>query len=134
MRIPTRILIAASALLCSLAPPAAVADDYTYVTDQHYRGSRGNQSFGIAAGALVCESKPPIRLRPIAWFCAAKPNDGKSQFLCLIIFKTPAGFEAGSIEGSFDHKGSSNTGAEGKGVLQFGKKKVVEFAYKFALD
>jgi hypothetical protein len=131
MRTPSTILFALPVLLCGLAPPAAVADNYAYFSAQESRGSTGDQTYGLANGVLVCEQKPPIKLRPIAWFGAVKPNDGKSQFLYLLIFKTPADFDAKSVEVSFDVQGSSDTGAEGKVAARVGKKNV-ELAYKFA--
>ena len=124
MRIPSTVLVPVSVLLCGLAPPAAVADDYAYFSAQESRGSSGDQAYGLANGVLVCEQKPTIKLRPIAWFGAVKPNDGKSQFLYLMIFKTPADFDPGSVEVSFDVRGSSDTGAEGKVAARVGKKKL----------
>jgi hypothetical protein len=133
MRTPAAILVTVPALLCGLAPTAVAADNYAYFSDREYRGSNGDQSYGLATGVLVCEQKPPIRLRPVAWFGAVKPADGKSQFLYLLIFKTPANFDAGSLETSFDGHGSSDTGAEGTVATRVGTKKV-GVTYKFALD
>jgi len=119
-----------------ISPPAGAADHYTYFSDRHYSGSTGEQTYGLATSVLVCEQKlptPPLGFRPIAWFGAFKPVDGKSQLLYLLIFKTQAGFTAGSVNGSFDGHGSSDTGAEGKVAVKFGAKNV-EVAYKFAMD
>jgi hypothetical protein len=137
MRTLSAILVAVPALLGGLAPTAVAADNYTYFTDRHYRGSTGDQSYGLATGVLVCEQKlpaPPIRFRPIAWFGAVKPTDGKGRFLYLLIFKTPANFVADSFRISFDGRGSSDTGVEGAVAVRVGTKMAVEVAYKFATD
>jgi hypothetical protein len=134
MRASSVVFGAITALLCGLAP-ALAADDYTYVSDTHYSGSTGDLSYGLATGVLVCEQKvsPPTGFRPVAWFGAVKPTDGKGQFLYLLVFKVPVDFTAGGLEASFKSQGSSDTGAEGMMAVRLGKKKV-EVAYKFATD
>ena len=137
MRYPMTILLAVPPILCGFAPTGLGADNYTYFTDRHYRGATGDESYGLATGVLVAEQKlqaPPLRFRPVAWFGAVKPTDGTSQFLYLLIFKTPADFAAGSFEWSFDTRGSSDTGVEGKVAVLVNTKKAVDIAYKFVTD
>jgi hypothetical protein len=124
-------------MIFGLAQAGARAGDYTYLTENHSRGTEGDNSYGLATGVLVAEQKlpaPPLRFRPIVWFGAVKPIDGKSQFLYLMIFKTPPDFAAESFKWSFDSRGSSDTGAEGKMKFRVGTKKAVDIAYKIATD
>ena len=119
MRVSLSILVAILALLCCLAP-AAAADKYTYFRDQEYTGRSGDKTYGLAPTVAVCEQKS---LRPVAWFAASKPDDGKSRLLYLLIFKTPADYSAG-FQMSGQVRGSSNDGAEGKTAAVLGKQKV----------
>lgn len=126
MRVPSTILAAGAAVLLGVVRPAATAGDYTYLIEGHVRGSGGGTSHGLATGVLVLEQKP---LRPIAWFGAAKPADGKSRFLYLLIFKTPADYEARTFGVSGGGNSSSETGAEGRAEARLNGKTVVEVAY-----
>jgi hypothetical protein len=104
---------------------------YSYLTGTSVSGGGGGKSHGLAGGVLVCEQKS---LRPLAWFGAAKPDDGKSQFLYLLLFKTPADFDGTKNFGfSVTGRGSSRDGVEGTMTVELQKKKV-EVAYKFPTD
>ncbi len=131
MRIASTFPIAALTVWCAFASPASAAGEkYTYLSDTQYSGASDGASFGLATGVVVCEQKPR---RPIVWFGAFKPLNGKSQFLYLLIFKSPADFDAGSFGMSYKGHGSSDTGAEGTATAQFGDKSF-EVKYKFVTD
>jgi len=126
MRIPFFVVF--SVALSGFAPSVKAADRYTYFSDQEHRGKSGDLSFGLAPAIVVCEQKS---LRPVAWFGAFKPNDGKSQFLYLLIFKVSP--DMGDFEMASQGRGSSSTGAEAKTVARLGKKQI-EVAYKLITD
>ena len=125
---------------CALAVTAPIvrADDakpaptkYTYVTGNAVSGAGGGTTHGVSGGVLICEQQS---MRPVAWFGAAKPTDGKSQFIYLLIFKTAEGFKGrDSFELSWSGRGSSDDGVEGTMAVAFSKKKV-EVEYKFPTD
>lgn len=126
------VVVAAAVLLPVLADEKKAAPaKYTYIGGTSYSGSGGGTSHGLAAGVVVCEQ---ASLRPIAWFGAAKPSGEKSQFLYLLIFKTPAGSDVSSgFSSSVSGRGSSTDGVEGTMTVELVKKKV-EVAYKFPTD
>jgi hypothetical protein len=131
MRKRTAVLAFSMALLWGSAPASFAADKYFYLSGAAVSGRAGDTSYGLAGGVLVCEQKP---LRPIAWFGAAKPSDGKSKFLYLLIFKTHAGFDGSRDFGtSMSGGGSSGEGVEGTMAVELAKKKV-EVAFKFPTD
>jgi hypothetical protein len=124
------VVVTATALLPGRADDKLVDGKYTYVHGASFRGL-GDTSYGLASGVLVCEKIP---LRPIAWFGAVKPDAGKSQFLYLMIFKTPAGFNgARDFHVSWNGRSSSQDGVAGTlAVEMIGKK--FEVTYEFPVD
>jgi hypothetical protein len=107
------------------------AAKYSFFTGSSISGGGGGKSYGLTGGVVVCEQKS---LRPLVWFGASKPNDGKSQFLYLLIFKTPADFNGMKGFGlSGEGRGSSREGVQGTLAVEFQKKKV-EVSYKFPVD
>jgi hypothetical protein len=104
---------------------------FTYMSGSKASGGGDGTSHGLAADVLVCEQKP---LRPIAWFGAFKPSDGKSQYLYILIFNTPADFDGSNhLVVSVNASSSSDTGAKGSMAVEMTKKKF-EVTYKFPTD
>jgi hypothetical protein len=118
------------ALAAGVTPSAPAQDKYTCFIGSAQSGGGDDAYFGLAGGVVVLEQ---TTFRPVAWFGAAKPLNGKSQYLYLLILKTPAGTGwRGGLGASFDG-GSSDTGSKAKMSVKVAGKKV-EVAYDFPTD